>query len=111
MTACLCALTLSLLSAAAADLGTTQQFTARDIHEMNPLARPFVEGRGSRGEVVLGAITAGVYLTLARGPDIWHTAAQTVALAVHAVMAFRNVRIGSAHEVPIIVLPVLVVTW
>lgn len=116
MTICLCGLTLSLLSAMASDLGTTADFTARGHREMNPLARPFVEGRGARGEVVLGALSAGAYLALdaGRGPRVPRPlalAVQGVALVVHATLAVRNVRTGYARETPPIMFPVLVLTW
>lgn len=111
MTVCICALTLSVISATSADLGTTQQFTARGIPEANPLMRPFVEGPGGRGEVMVGAVTTAAYFMLARNPGIESTVIQSVALAVHAFAALHNTRSGSAQEVPLIILPVLVLSW
>lgn len=116
MTACLCGLTLSLLSALSADLGTTADFTARGYRELNPLARPFVAGRGGRGEVVLGLASAGAYLAIdaGRGPRLPRhlaLAVQGVAFAIHATLAVRNVRTGYARETPPIMTPILVLSW
>ncbi|MFZ5863534.1 MAG: hypothetical protein ACOYXR_11920 [Nitrospirota bacterium] len=111
MTACLCGLLVATLSAASADLETTRQFTANGQKELNPLARPFVEGRGARGEAWLGSITVATYVTLGQAPEPWRTLALFGGWAVHTTMAIRNVRIGTAHEVPRIVFPVLAVRW
>jgi hypothetical protein len=112
MTACLCALTLSLLSALGSDLGSTVQFTAAGEPEANPLARPFVEGRGAKGEAWLGGITAGAYLAVDRTvPEPWRSLVLGAAFAAHTTLAIRNVRGGAAHEVPPIVFPVLVLRW
>ena len=112
MTACLCALLVATLSAASADLATTAQFTAVGSRELNPVARPFVRGRGARGEAWLGGMTAGAYLAVDRlTPEPWRTLTLGAAFLVHATLATRNVREGSAREVPMILFPVLAVQW
>lgn len=111
MTVCLCGLLAAALSAGSADLATTASFTARGYREVNPLARPFVRGRGARGEMVLGALNGGAYLVLYHAPEPWRSLGLGTAFAVHTAMAVRNVRNGSATEVPMIVFPVLVVRW
>ena len=111
MTLCLCGLLAAALSAGSADLATTAQFTARGGRELNPLARPFVQGRGSRGEAVLGAFNGGAYLALDRAREPWRSLGLGAAFAVHTTLAIRNVRTGGAREVPMITFPVLVVRW
>ncbi len=114
MTVCLCGLTLSLLSALSADLSTTAEFTARGYHEVNPLARPFVRGRGQRGELGTGLVTAGAYVILGTDPRISKTSAtviQTMALAIHSTLAMYHVRKGVSREVTPIMFPILVVRW
>ncbi len=111
MTLCLCGLLAAALSAGSADLATTAQFTARDYPEVNPLARPFVQGRGSRGEMVLGALNGGAYVALDRAREPWRSAGLGAAVVMHTALAIRNVRGGMAIDVPRIVFPVLVVRW
>ncbi len=111
MTLCLCGLLAAALSASAADLATTAQFTAQGAPEANPLARPFVQGRGARGEAWLGAITGGAYLAVAQAPEPWRSLTLGAAFAAHTTLAVRNVRFGHAHEVPPIIFPVLLIRW
>jgi hypothetical protein len=112
MTSCLCGLLLATLSAASADLATTADFTAQGYREANPLARPFVSGRGARGEAWLGGITAGTYLAVDRAIwEPWRSFVLGVAFAVHATLAVRNAQEGKATDVPMITFPVLVLRW
>lgn len=111
MTICLCGLLVATLSASAADLETTRQFTADGERELNPLARPFVQGRGSRGEAVLGTLTGGIYMMLDQTSEPGRSVGLSLAFAIHTAMAVRNVRLGTAHEVPGIVFPLLMVQW
>ncbi len=111
MTLCLCGLLTAALSAGAADLATTAQFTARGHREANPLARPFVAGRGARGEAWLGGLTSGAYLVADQAPEPWRSLVLGGAFAAHTALAVKNVRHGGAHEVPPIVFPVLVVRF
>lgn len=112
MSVCLCGLLVAALSAGSADLDTTAQFTAKGGPEMNPLARPFVEGRGAKGEVTLGVLNAGAFLLVdQRAPEPWRSLTLGGAFAVHTWLATRNVRVSSAETVPPIVFPVLIVRW
>ena len=112
MQICLCGLLVDTLSAASADLATTAQFTAVGSPEANPLARPFVRGRGARGEAWLGGMTAGAYLAMDRlAPEPWRTLILGAAFLVHATLAIQNVHGGGAREVPMIRVPILVVHW
>ncbi len=112
MTLCLCGLTLSLLSALGSDLGSTAQFTAVGAREVNPIARPFVRGRGARGEAWLGGLTAGAYLAVDRTmPEPWRSLTMAGAIAIHMTLAIRNARFGGATDTPAILLPILVITW
>ena len=112
MTACLCGLTLSLLSALGSDLGTTASFTARGEREVNPLARPFVQGASGHGEFALGLLTAGAYLAVDRtAPEPWRSLTMAGAIAIHTTLAIRNARFGASTETPAILLPVLLITW
>jgi hypothetical protein len=111
MTACLCGLLVATLSAASADLETTRQFTAQGQRELNPLARPFVEGRGARGEAWLGSITVASYVAIGQSSEPWRTITLIGAWAIHTTMAVRNVRLGTANEVPWIMFPMLAIRW
>jgi hypothetical protein len=111
MTICLCGLLVATLSASAADIETTRQFTAQGVGELNPLARPFVQGSGPRGEMALGALGAAIYMMLDRTAEPGRSVGLGLAFAVHATMAARNVRLGAAREVPDIVFPVLMLQW
>ncbi len=106
-----CCLILALLSAASADVETTRQFTAQGFHEANPLARPFVEGPGARGELVVAVATTGTYILLAQESRAWRISVQVTAWTIHSMLAVRNVREKYAREVPLIVLPLFIVTW
>lgn len=111
MTLCLCGLLAAALSAGSADLATTASFTARGVGEANPLARPFVRGRGARGEAALGLLTGGGYVMVDRAPEPWRSLTLGAAFALHTTLAVRNVRIGAARATPPIMLPILVVSW
>lgn len=111
MTLCLCGLLVATLSASAADLETTRQFTADGVRELNPIARPFVRGRGPRGEAVLGALSGSIYMMLDQTSEPGRSVGLSLAFAIHTMMAVRNVRLGPSHEVPDIVFPILMVQW
>lgn len=111
MTFCLCGLLVATLSASAADLETTRQFTAEGVRELNPIARPFVRGRGSRGEAVLGTLSGSAYMMLGQSPEPGRSIGLSLAFAIHTAMAVRNVRLGTSREIPDIVFPVLIVRW
>jgi hypothetical protein len=107
MTLCLCGLLVATLSAGAADMETTRQFTAEGSGELNPITRPFVEGRGPRGEALMTTLTSSMYLMLDQTPEPGRSIGLGLAFALHSAMAVRNVRMGVAQEVPDIVFPVL----
>ncbi|MBI3608297.1 MAG: hypothetical protein HY207_10040 [Nitrospirae bacterium] len=111
MTITICCWLLSLATAGVADLTTTAEFTRRGVPELNPIARPFVEGRGNRGEIVLGAMSGGLYLAIDRSLEPYRTIGLLTATLAHTAMAIRNVRIGSAQEMPPLIAPILIVRW
>jgi hypothetical protein len=111
MTVCLCGLLVATLSASAADMETTRQFTAEGLRELNPITRPFVEGHGPRGEAFMTTLTGSIYVMLDRTPEPGRSIGLGLAFALHSTMAVRNVRLGSAREVPDIVFPVLLLQW
>lgn len=111
MSVCLCGLLVAALSAMGADLDTTGQFTERGYPELNPAARPFVEGSGEAGEATLAVMTGSVYVWLDRQPEPWRSASLGGAFAVHTAMSVRNKHLGGAASIPLIVFPVLTVTW
>ena len=111
MGACFCGLFLATLSAASVDLQTTQQFTARGYQEANPIARPFVEGRGSRGELILGSLTAAGYFAIDKTPEPWRTLVLLGGFATHTTLAVQNAKRGAASYVPPVMFPVLAIWW
>ncbi len=111
MTVTICCWFLSLATAGVADLTTTAEFTRRGLPEMNPIARPFVEGSGSRGETVLGAMSGGLYLAIDRTLEPYRTIGLLTATLAHTAMAIRNVRIGAVEEMPALIAPILIVRW
>lgn len=111
MTVCLCGLLVATLSAMSADLDTTRQFTASGAGvELNPVARPFVEGRGARGEAVLGMVSAMAWLRVDRWPEPWRSSLMLAGWSIHAALALNHERVLGA-DVPVVMLPVLAVRW
>lgn len=108
---CVCGLVVAVISAMSADLTTTAEFTADGYRELNPLARPLVEGAGARGEAILGVASAAAWVTIARAPWRWRTAAMVAGYVAHVYWVRENVRSGRARTITPIMGPVVVVRW
>lgn len=107
---CVCGLALFAVSAIGADLHTTYQFTNRGVRELNPIARPFVEGPGDGGELLLAVVVSAVTLrveALESGTGTGGVALGVIG-ALHALSAARNHRSWASPDFPAIVFPTLV---
>lgn len=96
-----CCVVFTALSLMSADLTSTARFTAADRPEANPLARPLVEGRGSRGEAVAGLLTGVLYLASESWPARWRWSFQVLAVAGHTAALRHNLNRGWGPSPPI----------
>ncbi len=116
MTLQVCCLWLSLVSANVSDSVQTSEFTRDGQRELNPIARPFVRGAESLGEIGLSlmGITTVLYLESKKtkvGSTIGRYAnwVELAWLAAHIWGIQNNERLG--YRVPFVAVPLIQVAF
>ena len=100
----LTALTLNI-----SDLSQTANFTAMGGQELNPLVAGLVEGSVRRGEMALGTVSAISLVMLEHYHPVLALIEEIAMIAGHGWAVFHNE--GQGWEVPMVVLPVIMVRW
>src|SRR3972149_160553 len=104
-----CCIVLTALTLNISDLSQTANFTENGGQELNPLVADLVEGSVRRGEMALGTLSVISLVILEHYHPMLALVEQIAMIAGHGWAVFHNE--GYGWDVPMVVLPVVMVRW